>query len=262
MRPASLLPARVIRDNPAAGHHIKVARQRGQVLPLDQLLRLVENTRADYRLAVLVLVYTGMRPSELCGLRVRRLDLFKGTVHVCETLTPVGNGLVAGTTKTDQHRSASCPAGLRTRSPRRASCRAGCAVGRALSPEDYVFVSVKGAPLNRDFLRKHVLVPALRAAGPPVSFRTYDLNLYRLNRQHLAARSIEELVALRGRLIDAMKGHLRDWVSPRGVPGCSAPPLEVTATRAATSTSFSFAPTQRTTPSRPGTNRSIASRPP
>lgn len=48
-------------------------------------------------------------------------------------------------------------------------------MGRALSPEDYVFVSVKGAPLNRDFLRKHVLVPALRATGLPASFRTYDL---------------------------------------------------------------------------------------
>ena len=166
--------ARVIRDNPAAGHHIKVSRQRGQVLPLDQLLRLVENTRADYRLAVLVLVYTGMRPSELCGLRVRRLDLFKGTVHVCETLTPVGSGLVAGTTKTDQERILPLPDFVRDQLAEHLAGRAA-QVGRALSPEDYVFVSVKGTPLNRDFLRKHVLVPALRATGLPASFRTYDL---------------------------------------------------------------------------------------
>jgi integrase len=76
------LRAKVIRENPAAGHHVKVARQRDQVLPLDQLHRLVEHTREDYRLAVTLLIYTGMRPSELCGLRVRHLDLLKGSVHV------------------------------------------------------------------------------------------------------------------------------------------------------------------------------------
>lgn len=159
---------------PAAGHHIKVARQRGQVLPLDDLLRLVEHTREDYRLAVLLLIYTGMRPSELCGLRVRRLDLFKSTVHVCETLTPVDSRLVAGTTKTDQERVLPLPDFLGDRLAEHLADRAA-ALGRALVPEDYVFVSVKGAPLNRDFLRKHVLVPALRATGLPANFRTYDL---------------------------------------------------------------------------------------
>ena len=48
------LRAKVIRENPAAGHHVKVTRQRGQALPLDQLHRLVEHTREDYRLAVIV----------------------------------------------------------------------------------------------------------------------------------------------------------------------------------------------------------------
>ena len=67
--------ARVIRENPAAGHNVKVTRQRGQVLPLTELHRLVEHTREDYRLAAIVLIYTGMRPSELCGLRVHHLDM-------------------------------------------------------------------------------------------------------------------------------------------------------------------------------------------
>lgn len=48
---------------------------------------------------------------------------------------------------------------------------------------------------------------ALVEAHPPAK-------LYRLNRQHLAARSIDELATLRGRLLDAMKGHLREWVIP------------------------------------------------
>ena len=47
--------------------------------------------------------------------------------------------------------------------------------GRPVSGDDYVFKGVKGTPLNRDFLRKGVLVPALRAAGLPEDFRTYGL---------------------------------------------------------------------------------------
>ncbi|MDP8974926.1 MAG: site-specific integrase [Actinomycetota bacterium] len=168
------LRAKVIRENPAAGHHIKVARQRGQALPLEDLLRLVEHTRPDYRLAVQVLVYTGMRPSELCGLRVRRLDLLKGTVHVCETLTPVGATLIAGATKTDQERVVPLPKFICERLAEHLARRSE-EMGRSVDPEEYVFVGVSGAPLSRDFLRKHVVVPALRAAGLPEDFRTYDL---------------------------------------------------------------------------------------
>jgi integrase len=166
--------AKVIRENPAVGHKVKVDRQHGQILPLDQLLRLVEHTREDYRLAVLVLVYTGMRPSELCGLRVQRFDLLAGTVHVRETLTPVGSRLVAGTTKTDQERVVPL---LRFICDHLAEhlARRSAQLGRPLKGDDYVFVGVKGKPLNRDFLRKHVMVPALVAAGLPEDFRTYDL---------------------------------------------------------------------------------------
>lgn len=166
--------AKVIRENPAAGHHVRVARQRGQALPLDELHRLVEHTRGDYRLAVMVLIYTGMRPSELCGLRVRHLDLLKGSVHVCETLTPVGSRLVAGTTKTDQERIVPLPRFVCDLLAGHLAARAE-QLGRPVAADDYVFTGVKGTPLNRDFLRKGVLVPALRAAGLPEDFRTYDL---------------------------------------------------------------------------------------
>lgn len=168
------LRAKVIRENPATGHHLKVPRQRGQILTLDQLHRLVEHTRDDYRLAVLVLADTGMRPSELCGLRVRHLDMLKGTVHVCETLTPVGSTLVPGTTKTDQERIVPLPAFICDLLARHLAERSQ-RLGRQAANDDYVFVGVKGIPLNRDFLRKHVLVPALQAAGLPPDFRTYDL---------------------------------------------------------------------------------------
>lgn len=39
-------------------------------------------------------------------------------------------------------------------------------------------------------------------------------NLYRLNRQHLDARGIEELASLRARLLEAMTEHIRNWAIP------------------------------------------------
>lgn len=66
-------------------------------------------------------------------------------------------------------------------------------------------LSQKGTNLALRALVRAGLV--LVEAHPPA-------NLYRLNRQHLAARSIEELATLKGRLIDAMKEHLREWAIP------------------------------------------------
>jgi integrase len=41
--------------------------------------------------------------------------------------------------------------------------------------EELLFQTRYGNPLNRDKLRENVIRPALRAAGLPESFRTYDL---------------------------------------------------------------------------------------
>lgn len=118
-----------------------------------------------------MLIYTGMRPSALCGLRVRHLDMLKGAEHVCETLTPVGSGLVPGTTKTDQERVIPLPHFVTEPFAAHLAGRVD-QLGRPLRGDEYVFTDVKGTPLNRDFLRKGVLVPALRAAGLYEDFRT------------------------------------------------------------------------------------------
>jgi hypothetical protein len=55
--------ARVLRENPASDHDISVRRQAGQALPISDLLRVAEHAREPYRAAVLLLVYTGMRPA-------------------------------------------------------------------------------------------------------------------------------------------------------------------------------------------------------
>jgi integrase len=168
------LRARVLRDNPAAGHAIRVRHQAGQALALDDLLRLVEHTRPPYRAAVLLLVHTGMRPAEMAGLRVGRLDLTRRQVTVAETLTDVGGRLVPGPTKSDRQRVVPLPAVVVDALAGYLAARRA-ELGRALEPDDYVFTALRGGPLNTRKFRALVIRPALVAAGLPESFRTYDL---------------------------------------------------------------------------------------
>jgi len=81
---------------------------------------------------------------------------------------------VRGTTKTDRERIVPLPQFVCELLAVHLAGRAE-QLGRQVAGDDYVFTGVKGTPLNRDFVRKGVLVPALRAAGLPEDFRTYDL---------------------------------------------------------------------------------------
>jgi integrase len=80
------------KDNPAAGHVIAHRRRKlqpGDALTMDDVTRLASKTREPYHLAVWLMALLGLRPSELCGLRVRSVDFVRSTVTVRETLTPV-----------------------------------------------------------------------------------------------------------------------------------------------------------------------------
>lgn len=173
------------RDNPAADHHIPVRRKKlrpGDVIDMAQAHRLVASTRDPYKPAVWLLLLLGLRPAELCGLRVRSVDFPRRTVTVAETLTPVHSydreryGLVEGPPKTDASaRTLPIPEWLiEDLSGMLAERAAGG--GRPIDPDEWLFESVRGGkPLNRDAFRKYVLRPALRAAGLPETWRTYDL---------------------------------------------------------------------------------------
>jgi integrase len=67
--------------------------------------QLAEVIDPRYRLLVLVGAYTGLRPGELTGLRVKRLDLLRGTVRVAEHLGEVNGRLVWGTPKNHERRT-------------------------------------------------------------------------------------------------------------------------------------------------------------
>lgn len=172
------------RDNPAAGHRVTVRRRRirqGDVLTMQQVHDLVEHVRDPYKPAVWLLVLTGMRPSELCGLRIRSVDFARNLLSVTESLVSVSAygdhkiALVEGPPKTEAgDRTIPIPSWLtidiaehlRTRMEQR---------GAPLDPREPLFVNGAGRPLNRDKFRETVIKPALAAAGLPTNLRTYDL---------------------------------------------------------------------------------------
>ena len=174
----------VRRDNPAAGHHVTVRRKRirqGDVLSMGQIHQLVDHVRHPYQPAVWLLVLTGMRPAELCGLRVRSVDLVRHRLAITETLLPVsGYGdqplqLVAGPPKTDAgDRTLPIPVWLCEDLAQMLAARAARR-GSPIAQDEPLFVNQVGKPLNRDKFRETVIRPALRAAGLPEQLRTYDL---------------------------------------------------------------------------------------
>jgi integrase len=160
------------RDNPAAGHTIPQRRgklRQGDVLTMEQAHRLAAETRDPYKPAVWLMVLLGLRPAELCGLRVRSVDFVRGTVHVAETLNAVHSfpghdyGIETGPTKTEAgDRVLPIPAWLRD------DLAAILAARGDVTPDGYLFLAVKGSvPLRVADLRRWVIRPALKAAGDP-----------------------------------------------------------------------------------------------
>jgi integrase len=170
------------RDNPAADHSIPARRAkvgRAAVLTMAEVHQLVDHTREPYKPAVWMLALLGLRPAELCGLRVGAVDFARGTVHIIETLNVVHRyddakrTLVEGPTKsTAGDRVLPMPAWLRDDLAAMLAQRDETERG----PAAPLFRAVKGlGRLEVPTLRDHVIRPALVAAGLPESFRTYDL---------------------------------------------------------------------------------------
>ncbi len=169
------IEGRALRDNPAAGIRIPRARaSEPHFLTAEQVEALAEAIEPPYAFLVRFAAYSGLRPAEVAGVRVRRLDLLAGRVDVVETLTTVAGSVVSGPTKTSARRTVTVPRFL---------CEEACEyfgwleskLGRKLKPDDLVFRSPSGSPLNTDNWRRRVMVPALERVGLPVEVRFYDL---------------------------------------------------------------------------------------
>lgn len=167
------------KDNPAAGHELRVPCRRVHQVPMltmEQAESLVGHTTAHYRTAMWLLIFTGMRPAELCGLRVEDVDLVRRLVHVRRTWSPVPGfdggrwEYVEGPVKSDAgQRSIPIPQWLCE------ELASGLARRSDLQRSDPLILNKQGRALSRDTFRAKVVRPALRAAGLPEEFRTYDI---------------------------------------------------------------------------------------
>lgn len=112
--------------------------------------------------------YTGLRPGELNALKVKRLDLLRGTVDVAEAVGEVNGRLVWGTPKTWERRTVRLPRFL---------CEelAAYLAGRPHGPEDLVFTAPRGGPLREHKFAECYFKPAAVAAGLPATLRVHDL---------------------------------------------------------------------------------------
>jgi integrase len=127
--------------------------------------RLIAQVADPYKPAVWLLAYTGLRPSELCGLRVASVDFVKRVIRVTETLMPVHRyadaryGLVGRPHKTQAgDRDIPIPGWLCDQLAAMLAARAEGQPG-GIGRHDYLFVRQSGIPLHRDKFRQHVIRP-------------------------------------------------------------------------------------------------------
>ena len=108
------LEDKVIFENPAVRQKLGSGRRREPIfLSAEQLDALAAAAGQPWTALILFAGYTGLRPAELAGLKVKRLDLLRGRVEVRETLTLVNGSLNEGPTKTYEARSVPLPLFLR-----------------------------------------------------------------------------------------------------------------------------------------------------
>jgi integrase len=109
----------------------------------------------DYRVAVLLLSYCGLRWGELAALRVSRVDLLRHRLSVAEAVSEVRGALTRGTPKSHQARSAPI-SGLLVLD------LAVAMAGKA--PDALIFASTRAAVLQNLSFRRDVFDPAATAA--------------------------------------------------------------------------------------------------
>jgi integrase len=165
--------ARVIRENPAAGHSLPSRKQRTQILSMPQVVELVEHTEARYRPVIWLLVLAGLRASELCGLRVMDIDWEQHALTVNEVQMWVKGELVIKGPKTASGvRTIPLPSWLISDLSAVMDDRVRTTGTPALAT-DRLFTSPTGKPML-DHTIWRIVSRARESAGLP-HFRPYDL---------------------------------------------------------------------------------------
>jgi integrase len=155
--------------NPAAG--VRVPRSHSHemhFLSAAEIEHLAEAIVPPYGVLVRFAAYTGLRAGEIAALRIKRLDLLRGTVRVVEATSEVGGRLVLGPTKTHAERTVRLPRFLR-------DDLAAYLASRSRDPNGFVFTGPKGGQLRHTNFYQRLFCPALARAGLPAEIRFHDL---------------------------------------------------------------------------------------
>lgn len=159
----------------------KQPKPKPQFLVAEEVNRFFEAASTDRLQALFVVaVHSGMRPSELLGLRWADINLDTGLVSIQRGLTwnRKGGGYEIGELKTNaSQRCIVLPASvLQVLTKHRiAQHEERLGLGSAYENNDLVFCTTIGTPLQpRNVIKRH-LKPILHKAGLPKAFRWYDL---------------------------------------------------------------------------------------
>jgi integrase len=155
--------------NPAAGVRAPRSHSREMhFLSAAEVERLAEAIVPPYGVLVRFAAYTGLRAGEIAALRVKRVDLLRGTVRVVESASEVGGRLITGPTKTHAERTVRLPRFLRDE-------LAAYLASRPRDRDAFVFAAPKGGPLRHNNFYQRLFCPALARAGLPDQVRFHDL---------------------------------------------------------------------------------------
>jgi integrase len=163
-RVMSMLMAYAVADdrlgrNPADKISLPRVRQaEKRFLTHQQVHDLAEAVGPEYRLAVLLLAYTGLRWGEMAALRVRRLDFLRRRALVAESVTPVKGVMTFGPTKGHERREVPIPRFLLEDLSQHVAGKA---------PTDLVFTGMRGAALRYPVFQRGALNQACERLGIP-----------------------------------------------------------------------------------------------
>jgi integrase len=137
-----------------------------RILDHDEVAGLAESIGSQYRAAIVLAAYCGLRFGEVAGLHVDALNLLSKTLTVSTSLNEVNGHLVLGPPKTSRsHRTLAMPAFVATELSRHIDQHPPSADG-------LVITGPNGGRLRRSNFRKRVWDAAVTASvGKPCTFR-------------------------------------------------------------------------------------------
>jgi integrase len=135
----------------------RASRREQRILNRDEIARLLESAAPRYRTLLATAVFSGLRQGELLGLRWRDVDLTEEVIHVRRALDRHRRDMPPKT----QHgvRDVVLMPGLAQALKRHQHQT------RFSGPNDFVFTTQLGGPLNWANVSPRALKPALKAAG-------------------------------------------------------------------------------------------------